>query len=195
MDNTSGHLAHKASAPYASKVAIAQALAAMGARAVTITAVARTKPADSRAIYKEVNGTQSLSGQTPTNHEWFLGSRSLRLQAAFLLLMYVAYRERHGADHDAHGIAFTLAYHNYRRLYPGEALISPERLVLLIGGGYTVGWREIPKGGASKFMAGNVKVAKCRRCGLPHLVEAHFRKYECSACIEKENEEPMLLAA
>ena len=114
---------------------------------------------------------------------------------AFLLLMYAAYRERHSADHDAHGIAFTLAYHNYRRLYPGDALISPERLALLIGGGYTVGWREIPKGGASKFMAGNVKVAKCRRCGLPHLVEAHFRKYECSACIEKENEEPMLLAA
>lgn len=194
MDYISGHLAHKASAPYASKVAIAQALAGLGARAVTLTSVARTKPADSRAIYKEVNGTQSLSGQTPTNHEWFLGSRPLRLQAAFLLLMYAAYRERHNAEADAHGIAFTLAYHNYRRLYPGEALISPERLALLIGGGYSIGWREIPKGGVSKFAAGNVKVAKCRKCALPHLVEAHFRKYECADCLAKA-EEPKLLAA
>lgn len=195
MEHTSGHLAHKASAPYASKVAIAQALAAMGARAVTITAVARTKPADSRAIYKEVNGTQSLSGQTPTNHEWFLGSRTLRLQAAFLLLMYADYRQRHSAEADAHGIAFTLAYHNYRRLYPTDVLISPERLALLIGGGYSIGWREIPKGGSSKFLAGNVKVAKCRSCGLPHLCEAHFRKYECTDCLTKADEVPMLLAA
>lgn len=194
MEHTSGHLAHKASAPYASKVAIAQALAAVGARAVTITAVARTKPADSRAIYKEVNGTQSLSGQTPTNHEWFLGSRSLRLQAAFLLLTYAAYRESNSAHPDAHGIAFTLAYHNYRRLYPSEVMISPERLALLIGGGYSVGWREIPKGGVSKFTAGNVKVAKCRKCGLAHLAEAHFRKYECADCQAKVVE-PMLMAA
>jgi len=194
VDHISGHLAHKASAPYASKVAIAQALAGMGARAVTITAVARTKPADSRAIYKEVNGTQSLSGQTPTNHEWFLGSRQLRLQAAYLLLMYAAYRERDSIEADAHGIAFTLAYHDYRRLFPGDALISPERLALLIGGGYSIGWREIPKGGVSKFAAGNVKVAKCRKCALPHLVEAHFRKYECADCQAKA-EEPQLLAA
>lgn len=194
MDHISGHLAHKASAPYASKVAIAQFLAGMGARAVTITAVARTKPADSRAIYKEVNGTQSLSGQTPTNHEWFLGSRQLRLQAAYLLLMYASYRERNSTEADAHGIAFTLAYHNYRRLYPGEALVSPERLALLIGGGYSIGWREIPKGGVSKFAAGNVKVARCRKCALPHLVEAHFRKYECAEC-QARVEEPQLLAA
>jgi hypothetical protein len=194
VDHISGHLAHKASAPYASKVAIAQALAGMGARAVTITAVARTKPADSRAIYKEVNGTQSLSGQTPTNHEWFLGSRQLRLQAAYLLLMYAAYRERNSVEADAHGIAFTLAYLNYRRLYPVDALISPERLALLIGGGYSIGWREIPKGGVSKFAAGNVKVARCRKCALPHLVEAHFRKYECAAC-QAKSEEPQLLAA
>lgn len=188
MDHISGHLAHKASAPYASKVAIAQALASMGARAVTITAIARTKPADSRAIYKEVNGTQSLSGQTPTNHEWFLGSRSLRLQASFLLLMYAGYRERHSAEADAHGIAFTLAYHNYRRLYPDEAMISPERLALLIGGGYSIGWREIPKGGVSKFAAGNVKVAKCRKCKLPHLAEAHFRSYHCADCQARADE-------
>jgi hypothetical protein len=194
VDHISGHLAHKASAPYASKVAIAQFLAGMGARAVTITAVARTKPADSRAIYKEVNGTQSLSGQTPTNHEWFLGSRQLRLQAAYLLLMYASYRERNSTEADAHGIAFTLAYHNYRRLYPGEALVSPERLALLIGGGYSIGWREIPKGGVSKFAAGNVKVARCRKCALPHLVEAHFRKYECAEC-QARVEEPQLLAA
>lgn len=194
MEHISGHLAHKASAPYASKVAIAQAMAGLGARAVTLTAVARTKPADSRAIYKEVNGTQSLSGQTPTNHEWFLGSRQLRLQAAYLLLMYAAYRERDRSEPDAHGIAFTLAYHNYRQLYPGEALISPERLALLIGGGYNIGWREIPKGGVSKFAAGNVKVAKCRKCSLPHLCEAHFRSYVCTDCQAKA-EEAMPLAA
>lgn len=182
MYNTTGNLAHKASVPYASKVVIAQALAGMGARAVTITSVARTKPADSRAIYKSVTGTQSQSGQTPTNHEWFLASRTLRQHAALLLIMYAMYREKYDGDHDAHGLAFTLAYHNYLLVCMGEAPISPERMVLLITNGFSIGWREITKGGVSKFPQDNVKVMKCRGCSLPHLVEAHFIRYKCTSC-------------
>jgi hypothetical protein len=183
MQSTTGNLDHKASASYASKVAIAQACAAMGARAVTLTSVARTKPADSRAIYKSVTGSQSQSGQTPTNHEWFLGSRTLRLHSALLLLMYAAYREHHEPLPDAHGIAFTLSYNNYLGTCGGEALISPERFALLAGNGFSIGWREIPRGGASKFPTGNVKVIRCRKCRLPHLVEAHFVRHTCSHCL------------
>ena len=183
MQNTTGNLDHKASVSYASKVACAQALAAMGARAVTLTSVARTKPADSRAIYKTVTGTQSQSGQTPTNHEWFLGSRTLRLHSAMLLLMYASYRDHHEPLPDAHAIAFTLSYNNYLGMCRGEALISPERFALLAGNGFSIGWREIPRGGASKFPNGNVKVMRCRKCRLPHLVEAHFVCHTCTDCL------------
>jgi hypothetical protein len=182
MQNTSGVFSHKSSNTYASKIVIAQALASMNARAVTITSVARTKPADSRAIYKSVTGSQSQSGQTPTNHEWFLGSRPLRLHSAMLLLMYALYREQHRTSDDAHGIAFTLTLYNYQLMYGKEALISPERMVLLIGHGFGIGWREITKGGPSKFAADNVKVMKCRVCKIPHLVEAHFINYLCGEC-------------
>jgi hypothetical protein len=183
MHNTTGNLDHKASVSYASKVAIAQACAAMGARAVTLTSVARTKPADSRAIYKTVTGKQSQSGQTPTNHEWFLGNRQLRLHSAMLLLMYAAYREKHEPMPDAHGIAFTLSYSAYLRMCRSEAQISPERFALLAGNGFSIGWRDIPRGGASKFPHGNVKVMRCRKCKIPHLVEAHFVRHTCTECL------------
>jgi hypothetical protein len=183
MQNTTGNLDHKASLAYASKVAIAQANAAMGARAVTLTSVARTKPADSRAIYKSVTGNQSQSGQTPTNHEWFLQSRNLRLHSAMLLLMYAAYREKHEPLPDAHGIAFTLSYSNYLGVCRGEALISPERFALLAGNGFSIGWRDIPRGGASKFPHDNLKVMRCRKCRLPHLIEAHYVRHTCTECL------------
>lgn len=183
MQNTTGNLDHKASSSYASKVAIAQANAAMGARAVTLTSVARTKPADSRAIYKSVTGMQSQSGQTPTNHEWFLTNRTLRMHSALLLLMYAAYREKHEPLADAHGIAFTLTYNNYLRVCGAQAQISPERFALLAGNGFSIGWRDIPRGGASKYPHGNVKVMRCRRCRVPHLVEAHFVRHTCSECL------------
>jgi hypothetical protein len=194
LEHTSGHLAYKASNSYASKIVIAQALAVMGARAVTLHGVARCRPSDARAVYKEVWGTPSPSGNTPTNHEWFLGNRRLRQHAALLLLMYSTYRESNSNKDDAHGIAFTLAYYNYRRVYPGEPLISPERLALLVNG-YSIGWREIPRGGASKFTAGNVKVAKCQRCLVPHLAEYHFHKYVCSECQARPEMSQQLLAA
>ena len=183
MDHTTGNLDHKASLAYASKVVIAQALAGMGSRAVTLTSVARTKPADSRAIYKRVTGKQSQSGQTPTNHEWFLSSRTLRLHAAMLLLMYASYREKHDKLHDAHGIAFTLSYNNYLGVCRSDPQISPERFALLAGTGFSIGWRDIPRGGASKFPHSNVKVMRCRKCKLPHLVEAHFVRHTCSECL------------
>lgn len=180
--NYTGQFSNKSSAPYASKVVIAQALADMGARAVTLTSVARTKPADSRAIYRSVTGTQSQSGQTPTNHQWFLGSRAIRMHAALLLIMYAKYREAHDKSPDAHGVAFALAYSNYLRVAGQQVLVSPERLVLLISHGFGIGWRDILKGGASKFSGDNVKVIKCRKCKMGHLVEAHFLSYTCSTC-------------
>lgn len=183
MHNTTGTLDHKASASYASKVAVAQALAAVGARAVTLTSVARTKPADSREIFKSVTGTQSQSGQTPTNHEWFLSNRPVRLHAAMLLLMYATYREKHEPLPDAHGIAFTLAYHNYLGVCRTAPLISPERFALLAGNGFSIGWREIPRGGASKFPHNNVKIKRCRVCRIPHLIEAHYVRYTCTECL------------
>lgn len=183
MKNTTGNLDHKASLQYASKVSIAQALASMRARAVTLTSVARTRPADSRAIYKSVTGMQSQSGQTPTNHEFFLTSRPLRLHSAALLLMYAAYRARHEPSPDAHGVAFVLSYNRYLRMCQSEPLINPERFSLLVSNGFAIGWRDIPHGGTSKFPTDNVKIMPCRKCKTPHLTEAHFISYTCTACL------------
>lgn len=51
MQNVSDNLPKK---PSRSLVAIAQALAGMGARAVPCTSVARTEPASSREIHNEI---------------------------------------------------------------------------------------------------------------------------------------------
>lgn len=167
---------------YASKLAIANELAKLGARAVTITAVARTKPADSRAVHKRVRGHQSQSGQTPTDHEWFLLNRTRRLHAAYLLIVYAMFRSAHESSPDSHGLAFTMAYRDYKQLTQGKPVITPERLNLLITTGYGIGWRDITRGGASKFPSDNVKVMNCRKCRVPHLVEAHYLNYVCPAC-------------
>jgi hypothetical protein len=173
------NFAAKSSLAYASKVALASELAKMGARAVTMTAVARTKPSDSRAIYRKLNGAASQSGQTPTNHEWFLMSKQLRQHAAFLLICYAMYRNAYEPHPDAHGTAFTLTYKNYLAVCGEAPPISPERLVLLISNGFSIGWRDILSGGASKFPSENMRVMRCRACKVPHLAEAHFRTYEC----------------
>lgn len=167
---------------YASKLAIAVELAKLGARAVTITSVARTKPADSRIVYKQVRGNQSQSGQTPTDHQWFLFNRTRRLHGAFLLLSYFTYRTRHKDNPDAHGLAYTLAYKVYKQITDENPIVSPERFNLLVGHGFSIGWQGIIKGGSSKFPFDNVKVVNCRKCRMPHLAEAHFLSYVCPVC-------------
>lgn len=175
---------------YRSKLAIAETLAALGARAVTISAVAKTVPADSRDIYKQINNALSPSGQTPKDHQWFLANRTRRLHGAALLLLYCTYRSGYQsmAPHDAHGLAFAMSLMTYRELNQvppnGEPLVSPERFSLLVTNGYQFGWESIIRGAASNFVSDNVKVMKCRSCRTPHLTEAHYVKYECSACVE-----------
>jgi len=167
---------------YASKLAIAGELARMGARAVTISSVARTKPADSRAKYKQLQGNQSRSGQTPTDHQWFLASQTRRQHGAFLLMTYAKYRQYLEPQPDAHGLAFVMAYNLYTRAINGEPLVSLERFNLLVGKGFVIGWRDILKGGHSKFDSENVKVTMCKRCRIHHIAEAHYLNYICAQC-------------
>lgn len=164
---------------YASKLSIAYELAKLRARAVTITSVAHTKSADSRAKYKQVHGSQSRSGQTPTDHQWFLFNQTRRQHGALLLLLYARYRASLEPSPDAHGLAFVMAYRMYSQMSDGEPLVSPERFNLLAGKGYSIGWRDITKGGQTKFLADNVKVAMCKKCRIPHLAEAHYLNYIC----------------
>jgi hypothetical protein len=170
------------SSNYASKLAIAGELARLDARAVTITSVAGTKSADSRAKYKQVHGFQSRSGQTPTDHQWFLASQRRRQHAAFLLLTYVRYRGSLEPSPDAHGLSFVLAYRLYLETLQGERLVCPERFNLLVRKGYQFGWREITKGGHSKFPSDNVMVTICKKCRVHHLAESHYLNYVCPSC-------------
>ena len=172
----------KSSAAYASKVAIAKELAEQGARAVTITAVARTKAVDSRRIVTQVRGVQSPSGQTPTSQEYFLSSPRHRQHSAFLLIEYQMLRAGFDGNPDAHGLAFALAYRHYTQLCTREPLISHERMALLIINGFSMTWREITRGGSSSFKNQNVKVIGCWRCNTPHLAEVHMVRYTCAGC-------------
>lgn len=166
---------------YASKLSIASSLARLGARAVTISAVARTKPSDSRETHKREQGFHSQSGQTPTDHRWFLANQKRRQHAAFLLIMFSKIRASIADNPDALGLAFTMTYADYLRLYPGGegAEISMERFTLLTNRGYPFGWKNIIKGESSKFGSDDVRVMNCRKCKIPHLVEIHYRSYEC----------------
>lgn len=164
---------------YASKLAIAFELAKLRARAVTITAIAKTRTQHSSEKYQQVWGRQSPPGRTPSDHEWFLGTQQRRRHAALLLLMYHQYRVSYEPDPDAHGLAFVMAYRRYVLVTHNRPVIEINRLNLLIHTGFGIGWRGILKGGASKFDSENVKVLNCRKCRIPHLVEAHFRSYEC----------------
>lgn len=172
----------KFSNSYSSKLVLAKDLAVLGARAVTITAVARTRPADSRLVHKDVTGQQSNPGRTPTDHEWFLANQTRRQHAAFLLVAYEKYREVHQESPDAHGIAFTLTYRDYVKLCKGKPLVPIERVNLLITNGYSIGWRNITRGGSSKFLSGNVKVIGCKKCSTLHLAEEHCLSYVCASC-------------
>ena len=154
----------------------------MGARAVTMTAVARTKPADSRQIFRQIRGEQSQSGQTPSDHQWFFATKARRMHAALLLLSYVKYRNYHHGNPDAHGLAFTLALRVYNNLFGQEAPVSPERFNLLVGRGYATNWRDIVTGGATTFASDNGKILRCRKCEVPHFVEAHYVNYFCPCC-------------
>lgn len=172
----------KFSEHYPSKLALAKNLAAMGARAVTITAIARTRPADSRLVHKDVTGQHSNPGRTPTDHEWFLSNQTRRRHAAALLVAYERYRAAHSESPDSHGIAFTLTYSDYRRMCNGRPLVPIERVNLLITNGYGIGWCSISKGGSSKFTSANVKVIACKKCGILHLAESHCLSYVCASC-------------
>lgn len=169
---------------YQSKIDIAEELAFLGARAVTISAVAKTNAADSRDIFKRIRKAQSQSGQTPKDHQWFFANRARRLHGALLLLLYCKYRTGLNIPHDGHGIAFAMTLRTYHKLYPNsdDQVVSPERFSLLVTVGFQFGWQKIIRGEASKFRSDNLKVMKCRKCNLPHVAEAHYRTYVCPLC-------------
>jgi hypothetical protein len=166
---------------YASKIYLASELARLKCRAVTITSVARTKPNDSREIYRRIHSEQSESGQTPTNHNWFLQTHQRRIHAAIFLVFYNKYRTRYESTPDSHGIAFALALTKYTTMSNGDPVVSPERFNLLVGG-FAIGWRDILRGGSSKYASENVKIIACKKCRMPILAEAHFLNYVCHDC-------------
>lgn len=183
----------KTSNTYASKLVQAHHGALLGMRAVTLTDVAGTKPADSRQAFRAVNKRQSSSGQTPTFHQFFFANKQRRMHAAYLLLKYYAYRmsPEIAADPNPHGLAFLSAFDDYRlrlgifdvkKINDSETAITGERMNLLIGKGYDRNWREIPKGGVTCFENDNGKIMACRRCEVPHFVEAHYVNYICTEC-------------
>lgn len=182
--HTTGTLIHKSSPSYVEKCAVAEALVRFGARSVTVSAIARIKELDARRIYKEITGEPSRSGQTPKNPRWFLSSQSIRMQAAFLLLTYVAYRQHCEPDFDSLGTAFVASYDLYQRIYAGKGDISTERFALLIVDGFGSRWRKIAEGTSSDFEHDNIKVLSCRKCKTPPLVEAHQLRYVCDSCQE-----------
>jgi hypothetical protein len=173
------------SAAYASKLAIGIELARHSARAITITSAARLKASDARAIYRQVNGRGSNPGNTPYDPQWFLSNKIKRQHSALLLLLYCKYRtnlELSDAKHDAHGLALALAFRVYSKVTNDTPVINLNRLNFLIGKGFCIGWRDIIKGGSSKFELDNVKVITCKVCKIPHLAEAHFVNYVCAEC-------------
>lgn len=178
----------KVSRTYESKLVIAGELARMGMRAVTLTDVAMTKPADSREAYRAINGKQSSSGQTPTFHRWFFQTKTRRMHAALLCLMYVKYRKFYeGRDPNPHGMAFTVAFKTYKNILGERPLdeeneITGERLNLLIGKGFEVTWKRIAEGERTTFGDDEAKVMACRKCRVPHLAEAHRVDYVCDTC-------------
>lgn len=166
---------------YASKIALAQALAGLNCRAVTITAVARTKAIDSRVIYKQIHKSQSEPGQTPTNHNWFLMGQDRRKHGAMLLILYAKFRLIYQDVNDSHGIAFALALRRYKMMTAGNEVVSPERFNLLVTWGFSLNWKNILKGDSSKFEYGNVKLMLCKKCRTPHIVESHYLNYICQS--------------
>lgn len=179
----------KVSRTYESKLHVAGELARMGMRAVTLTDVANTKPADSRNAYREINGKQSSSGQTPTFHPWFFQNKTRRMHAALLCLMYAKYRQFYEdqGNPTPHGVAFTVIFKLYHKILGGRRMdeeneITGERLNLLIGKGFEVTWKRIPAGESTTFGDSEAKVMACRKCRVPHLVEAHRVDYHCDTC-------------
>lgn len=185
----------KMSETYASKMVQAKVGAQLGFRAVTLTNIANTKPTDSRQAFRMVNGRQSSSGQTPTFHQFFFANKTRRMHAAFLLLKYFSYRNSPTVSRDPnpHGLAFISAYTDYlcrlgitgpgkQALAENDNLITGERFNLLIGKGYERNWRELLSGAITCFDTENGKLMLCRKCRVPHFVEAHFMKYLCDWC-------------
>jgi hypothetical protein len=172
----------KHSDTYASKIRIAEKLAQMDCRAVTLSAVAKTRPLDSRKVVKQVKGTHSNSGQTPSDHQWFFETVDRRRLGALLVLEYHYQRERYNDNHDAHGVAFALAFDRYFKFFKGDTQINPERFNLLVTKGYDLNWRKIASGESTIFEYDNVCVLLCRSCRIPHLVEAHLVSYTCPRC-------------
>ena len=171
---------------YADKVYIAGALAGMGARAVTMTAIAGTKADDSRIKFVQVNNGKSPSpGRTKRRHQWFLDKPAHRLHGALLLLMYEKFRKAKDGNHDAHALAITESYMWYQKLIfasGDKPLVSLEQFNLLAHYGFRLRWRDLSKGQASAFTVDNMRIKKCMHCRLPHLVEAHLNTYECQIC-------------
>jgi hypothetical protein len=170
---------------YAAKLAIAEELVRLGARAITITAVARIKPADSRAKFRQIYNRSSQTGQTPTDHDWFLTSKIRRQHGAALLFLYAKYRQSLQSSPDALGLAVTLAYRVYLRVTNNNPEINIERFTLLVNKGFSIGWTGILSGKSSNFTDGNIKLLQCKKCKISHLVEAHFISYVCQSCHNK----------
>ena len=111
------------------------------------------------------------------------------MHGALLLLLYVTYRKSQLLDGkaDAHGLAFTMALRDYRKIFPEKPLVSPERFNLLVDGGFQNNWRKIDSGGVSHFKEGNMKLKICRGpCKKVLLVEEHCINYVCSCCADQK---------
>ena len=144
----------------------------MGARAVTLSRVARLPAEMARKLCRDM-GKETPPGQTPDDVSFFTQNPSLRRQGALLLLLYHAFRshyDRFSYEHPlspyGHLIGITLAYSTYRRCFTSDAVppVNIERFEMLASGynlpkksefaagvkeaGQEIAsWRKIPSGG------------------------------------------------
>ena len=170
-------------ATYSTKLTLANQLTALGARAVTTSAITGVRPSDARQLFTDTFERPSHSGRTPTEPQWFLATQQRRKHAALLVLMYAKYRESFSNNPEGHALATVLAYQHYKEMTgaAGETapLVSIERFQLLAGVGFRRNWREVRRGGVSAFHENNVKLMPCKLCRVIHLAEAHYVSYIC----------------
>ncbi len=169
------------STTYANRLAIVEEFAHLGARAVVLSNLCHIRPAEAREICRQIQKKQATSGQTPTDHQWFLQTHERRKHGALLLLLFARFAEYHQQQlpNDYIALGALLAYKTYSRLVP-DRLVSVERFFLLIDGGFKLS--GIFHHGYSGYGTDNIKILKCKNCQIPHLVEDFRISFICPAC-------------
>lgn len=169
------------STTYANRLLIVEEFARLGARPVSLAALCRIRAADARRICRQIQQKVASSGQTPSDHRWFLQTHERRKHGALLLLLFSRFALCHqqAFPQDYLALGALQAYKTYARLIP-ERLVSIERFILLIDGKFDL--HRIAHHGCSHYHADNIRIIKCKRCQIPHLVEDFRLSFICPDC-------------